>query len=64
VLFWRARDGSADAVSAGALDEKSGWHLASEIFIDEKPAYYDFEGDAKRMTGADMALVAGSKPQI
>ena len=52
-LFWRSNDGKFNAVSAGALDDKSDFTLVSEIFIDEKPAYYDFANKTKRMTGAE-----------
>ena len=60
VLFWRSHDGKFDAVSAGAIDDKTGLKFTSEIFIDEKPAYYDFANETKRMTGAEfIALITG-----
>ena len=52
-LFWRSTDGRFEAVSAGALDDKSSLTLAREVFIDEKPGYYGFANDTKRMTGAE-----------
>ena len=33
--------------------------LAEEIFIDEKPAYYAFAGDAETMTGAEVMAKFG-----
>ena len=52
-LFWRSRVGGIDVVSAGALDDKSALQLTHEIFIEAKPAYYEFAGTRKRMTGTE-----------
>lgn len=60
-LFWRSQDGHIVVVSAGALDDKSGWKFASQIFIDEKPDYYEFANDTKRMTGPEfIAMMTGA----
>ncbi len=40
--------------SAGVLDDQSGLTLTQEIFIDEKPAYYDFANDTPKLTGAEV----------
>jgi len=53
VLFWRLRDGSHTAVSAGALDTPDALVFSKEIFVDEKPAHYAFAGDRPRQTGAE-----------
>ena len=59
-LFWRSRDGSLVVASAGALDDKSELAFFSQIFIDEKPAYYDFANDTRKLTGPEfVALMAG-----
>ncbi len=59
-LFWRMRDGSFTSVNAGAFDDTSDAKLTLEIFIDEKPGYYDFAGERKRMTGDEvLAAFAG-----
>lgn len=55
-LFWRGL-GAADgqlAISAGALDEQGALSLKGHIFIDEKPAYYDFSDNGERLTGAEV----------
>ena len=39
-------------VSAEAFDDTSGFAFTSQIFVDEKPAYYDFANKTKSMTGA------------
>jgi len=41
-------------VAVGALDDQSDMVLASEIFIDCKPAGYALAGDLKRMTEAEV----------
>jgi len=53
-LFWRQKGAAAGwLVCAGALPEADAPRLAQHIFIDDKPAYYDFTGDAPRLTGAE-----------
>lgn len=63
VLFWRSRDGTHLAISAGALDDTSKLSLKSEIFIDEKPAYYAFANETIKMTGPEFIamMTAGDK---
>jgi len=62
-LFWRSLDGQHAFVSAGALNDRSGLQLASQIYIDEKPSYYEFANDTVKMTGAEFAamMTAGTK---
>jgi hypothetical protein len=59
-LFYRLVDKNFYVVSAEAFDDRSAFTLASEIFIDEKPAYYAFANPTKKMTGAEVfAAFAG-----
>ncbi|MBU6371876.1 MAG: GFA family protein [Alphaproteobacteria bacterium] len=52
-LLWRLRDGSMINVSAGALDDQTIIRGVDEhIYVDSKPAYYDFADDAPRLTAA------------
>ncbi len=54
-LFYRLKVGNEEfVVSAGALDDVSGMTFANQIFIDEKPGYYDFAGDIPAMTGPEV----------
>ena len=41
-------------IGMGTLDDPGGVTMASEIFIDEKPAAYSFSGDLTRMTSAEV----------
>ncbi|MBI1392126.1 MAG: GFA family protein [Alphaproteobacteria bacterium] len=62
-LFYRFKDGSMHTVHAGALDDLSDAVFAVEIFVDDKPGFYEFSGDRTRMTGAEVmsAFVGGEK---
>lgn len=40
--------------SASALDDQSGLTLIAQIFIDEKPGYYDLANDTPKLTGAEV----------
>lgn len=53
-LFWRSHDKAAYVISAGTLDDTSGLKLASEIFIDDKPDFYEFDAETHQLTGAQV----------
>ena len=44
---------------AGLFPDDSFEPLAEEIFIDEKPDYYAFAGDAEKLTGAEVMAKFG-----
>lgn len=58
-LAWRMQDGSMEAVPAGVFDPPLDLPIATEIFVDEKPAGYSFAGDTHKMTGAEVAAAFG-----
>ena len=63
-LYWRLSGTDQYAISAGTLDDKTRLALTSEIFIDEKPAYYAFANDTKKLTGEEvMAAFAGGQTE-
>jgi hypothetical protein len=49
--------------SANALDDQSGLVLTLQIFIDEKPAYYDFANDTPKLTGAEAFAAFNAKTE-
>lgn len=53
-LYYRLIDKDMYFVSAEAFDDLKGYALTSQIFIDEKPAYYDFANRTHNMTGAEV----------
>ena len=54
-LFYRIVD-NPDELSgeAGQFDLPAGLKITEQFFIDEKPDYYDFTGDALGLTGAEV----------
>jgi hypothetical protein len=53
-LFYHLLGTDHYSLSANALDDQSGLALTAQIFIDEKPAYYDFANDTPKLTGAEV----------
>jgi len=54
-LFWRSKDAEPGdwAVSAGTLPDGAVSRIFEHIWIDDKPAYYEFADDSPRRTEAD-----------
>ena len=53
-LFYRLNDNPEFwAVCAGALEMPNNINISKEIFIDEKPGYYDLSGDREPLTGPE-----------
>ena len=58
-LMWRGKDGSHLALAAQSLDRADDFALTTQIFIDEKPAAYDFAQDTQNLTGEEVfAMIA------
>ena len=53
-LFYRLVDRDFYAVSIEAFDDNEAFAFTSQIFIDEKPAYYTFANSTKTMTGPEV----------
>jgi hypothetical protein len=54
VLFYRLVGKDFTVISAESLDDRTGLKLVSQIFIDEKPGYYEFGNKTHNMTGAEV----------
>ena len=52
-LFYRLKEGDRYIMLVGAFDDQAAFAMASEIFIDEKPAFYALAGDHSRLTGEE-----------
>ena len=52
-LYYRIIEANDHAVCAGILDDPADLMLTTQIFIDEKPDFYQFANDTKNMTGAE-----------
>lgn len=54
-LFYRLKGETPQYfVMVGAYDDQTVIKVSGQIFIDEKPAYYDFAGDIPSMTGEEV----------
>jgi hypothetical protein len=53
-LYYRLIDKDLYFVSAEAFDDVKDITFTTQIFIDEKPAYYDFANKTRTMTGAEV----------
>jgi len=53
-LFYRLVGQNLHFASAEAFDDRQGYVLASQIFIDDKPGYYEFANQTHNMTGAEV----------
>lgn len=49
-LFYKLKDSNFRALSAGLFDRQN-FTLEKQIFIDEKPDYYDLLNDTPKLTG-------------
>jgi hypothetical protein len=53
-LYYRLIDRDSYFVSAEAFDDVTDISFTTQIFIDEKPAYYDFANNTHNLTGAEV----------
>ena len=53
-LFYRIKQNGNHFMAAGLFDNLDGFVFDHEVFIDEKPDFYSFSNDTRKMTGAEM----------
>ena len=53
-IAWRTKDNAFSEVSANALNDIGDLELKQEIFVDDKPGYYSFAQNTKKLTGAEV----------
>jgi len=58
-LFWAMQDRSMLVPMVGTLDDTSDVVFNSEIFIDHKPAFYEFANDTTKQTAAEVMEAFG-----
>ncbi|MFV0335492.1 MAG: GFA family protein [Tropicimonas sp.] len=61
-LAWQMADGSHSHVSMQSFDDPGAFIVASEIFIDEKPANYALANQTTKMTGAEVLAMFAAQP--
>lgn len=63
ILFWKTTGKDSYTFTAGSLDDEAGLLFTREIFIDDKPPYYDFANETVRLTGAESASTYMDGPE-
>ncbi len=58
-LFYRLKEPEMYLMATGIFDDVDQFKLVGEIYIDEKPAGYDFAGDHPRVTGEEFLASMG-----
>lgn len=53
-LFYRFLATGDHEIPVGLLDERPEWSFEEEIFVEEKPAYYEFGNETVRLTGEEV----------
>lgn len=53
-LFYRLKEDQHYALPAGLIEGDLPWTFSEQIFIDEKPPWYDFANDTHNMTAAEV----------
>jgi hypothetical protein len=53
-LFYRLKQSGQVIMSAGLFTDQTGFTFDHQVFIDEKPDYYDFANSTHDMTGAEV----------
>ena len=60
-LFYRIKGSGQYIVPVGVFSDAEGMSFGHQVFIDEKPAYYDFANETKNMTGAELFAMFGAE---
>jgi hypothetical protein len=53
VLFWKVAGEDRYTFTAGSLDDPAGFTFTRQIFIEEKPSFYEFANDTETLSGAE-----------
>ena len=52
-LYFHTSGGPIHAIPISLFDDQSDLAFRAEIYIDDKPSYYEFANATKKMTGAE-----------
>ena len=61
-LFYRFRTTGAHSVPAGLFEDEESLRFAHQVFIDEKPPYYEFANETNEMTGPGLIAKFSNLP--
>lgn len=60
-LYYRYLPTGEHFVPAGLFEDDSGLTFTAQIFVDNKPAYYDFANDTEKLTEAQVLAQFGAE---
>ena len=58
-LFYRLKESGQHMVPVGLFEDEEYLAFASQVFIDEKPEYYEFANETKNLTGEEIFKMFG-----
>jgi hypothetical protein len=59
-LFYRLKESGQHMVPVGLFEDSASLVFKGQVFIDEKPEYYEFANETKDFTGAEIFAMFGS----
>lgn len=59
-LFYKLKESGQYMLPAGILDNECDLNFDHQVFIEEKPKYYNFSNKTKDMTGAELFAMYGA----
>ena len=61
-LFYRLKGNRQHMVPVGLFEDSASLAFKGQVFIDEKPNYYEFANQTKNFTGAEIFAMFGAEP--
>ena len=62
-LIWRTQDSSHVVISAQAFDDPAAFEFTGQIYVDQKPANYEFANSTREMTEAEVVAMFAPPPE-
>jgi len=59
-LFYRLKESGQHMMPVGLFEDSESLAFESQVFIDEKPGYYEFTNKTKDFTGAEIFAMFGA----
>jgi len=58
-LFYRLKESAQHMVPVGLFEDEENLAFESQVFIDERPEYYEFANETKNLTGEEIFKMFG-----
>lgn len=59
-LFYRLKETGQHFIPVGLFEDSENLTFENQVFIDEKPEYYEFTNKTKKLTGAELFAMFGA----